>query len=401
MTSSTILEFQNLPVNWKMAPIWTLFRRIKRTGFENEELLSVYRDYGVIPKSSRSDNHNVESEDLSSYQLVEKGDLVVNKMKAWQGSVALSEYRGIVSPAYFVYKVTGKCHPKFYHYLLRSALYKSAYNKISKGVRVGQWDLEPQEFRKLPILIPPIGEQIRIAKVLDSELEKIDSLIEQQRNLIEILKERQKTYIFRLVTKGLDENVSMKTVNVDWLGSMPSHWKFTRTRFLCKIRTGSGDTQDSDEFGDYPFYVRSDIPLKSSKFEFDGKSVLTAGDGAGVGKVFHLVEGKFMAHQRVYVLSDFKLVIPEFFYYYFKSTFALIALDGSAKSTVDSVRRPMLSNLPVTLPPIEEQREIVEKLQSHISRTEEIIRVAEAVVIKLHERRESLINSYVTKGIGI
>lgn len=400
MTSTAVIEFENIPANWKMAPIWTLFRRTKRTGFEDEELLSVYRDYGVIPKNSRTDNHNVESEDLSSYQLVEKGDLVVNKMKAWQGSVALSEYRGIVSPAYFVYNVTGDCHAKYYHYLLRSALYISAYNKISKGVRVGQWDLEPQEFRKLSILIPPFDEQVRIAEALDDELAKIDVLIEQQTSLIEILKERQKTYIFNLVTKGLIEDAPMKSVDVDWLGSMPSHWTLTRTRFLCKIRTGSGDTQDSDELGEYPFYVRSDTPLRSSKYEFDGKCVLTAGDGAGVGKVFHLVEGKFMAHQRVYVLSDFKLVIPEFFYYYFKSTFALIALDGSAKSTVDSVRRPMLSNLPVALPPLDEQARIVEKLQEHISRTDEVIQVADAVVVKLYERRESLINSYVTKGIG-
>jgi type I restriction enzyme S subunit len=79
-----------------------LFRREKRTNFVEEPLLSVYRDHGVIPKDSRDDNFNKASEDLSAYQLVEASDLVINKMKAWQGSVGISNHRGIVSPAYFV-----------------------------------------------------------------------------------------------------------------------------------------------------------------------------------------------------------------------------------------------------------------------------------------------------------
>ncbi len=84
-----------IPAPWRAAPLWTLFTRVKRTGFETEELLSVYRDHGVVIKSSRGDNNNNASEDLAAYQLVEPGNLAINKMKAWQGSVAISEHRGI------------------------------------------------------------------------------------------------------------------------------------------------------------------------------------------------------------------------------------------------------------------------------------------------------------------
>jgi len=87
-----------IPTGWKLNNLQHLFTKIKRMGFENEQLLSVYRDLGVIIKSSRDDNHNKASDDLSTYQLIESGDLAINKMKAWQGSIAISEYRGIVSP---------------------------------------------------------------------------------------------------------------------------------------------------------------------------------------------------------------------------------------------------------------------------------------------------------------
>ncbi len=97
-----------VPEHWNTIAIGRLFSRTKRTGFHDKELLSVYRDYGVIPKASRDDNFNKPSDDLSPYQLVKADDLVMNKMKAWQGSIAISEYEGIVSPAYFVYEANSK-----------------------------------------------------------------------------------------------------------------------------------------------------------------------------------------------------------------------------------------------------------------------------------------------------
>lgn len=115
-----------VPNHWKTITISRLFTRNKRTGHIEKELLSVYRDYGVIPKSSRDDNNNKPSEDLSPYQLVEKNDLVMNKMKAWQGSIAISEYEGIVSPAYFVYQpnkvLFELAYPRYVHYLLRNPI---------------------------------------------------------------------------------------------------------------------------------------------------------------------------------------------------------------------------------------------------------------------------------------
>ncbi|QGH69574.1 restriction endonuclease subunit S [Pseudactinotalea sp. HY158] len=179
---------------------------------------------------------------------------------------------------------------------------------------------------------------------------------------------------------------------------LPAHWRVVRGRHLIKIHTGSGDTVDADEIGEFPFYVRSDSPLRSSGWEFDTTAVLTAGDGAGVAKVFHLVSGKFMAHQRVYVLHDFRGVTPEFFFYAFKSMFHLMALDGSAKSTVDSVRRHMIADMPFGVPPLDEQHAIADYLDQETAQIDALVAKQEEFIGLLRERRSALRDNALTNG---
>ena len=154
--------------NWEQVPFHTLFRRIpKRTGYGDKELLSVYRDYGVIIKSDRDDNSNRPGESLDDYQLVKLGDLVLNKMKTWQGSLGISAYEGIVSPAYFVYEPQGEFDSRYMHYLLRSQPSIDYYGAHSKGIRVNQWDLQPEYLDKMKVRFPPLEYQQRIADYLD------------------------------------------------------------------------------------------------------------------------------------------------------------------------------------------------------------------------------------------
>lgn len=180
---------------------------------------------------------------------------------------------------------------------------------------------------------------------------------------------------------------------------LPSHWEVVRGRHLVSIRTGSGDTVDAEPDGEFPFFVRSDNALRSDRWEFDTTAVLTAGDGAGVAKVFHLVSGKFMAHQRVYVLAGFKRVTPQFFFYAFSSMFHLIALDGSAKSTVDSVRRPMIADMPFGVPPVDEQHAITNFLDRETTRVDALIAEQKGLIDVLRERRVALISRMVTRGL--
>ncbi|MDV8149716.1 restriction endonuclease subunit S [Arthrobacter sp. B10-11] len=183
----------------------------------------------------------------------------------------------------------------------------------------------------------------------------------------------------------------IKHVGNRWLGEVPEDWSITRLRFICDVATGSGDTQDAEPDGEYDFYVRSPKPLGSTGFTFNTEAVLTAGDGA-VGEVFHHVRGKFHAHQRVYVLTNFRGVLPRYFFYYFSSFFRLMAQDGSARTTVDSVRRWMLTDMPFVLPPIDEQRAIAEFLDHETAQIDALVAKQEELVTLLAERKRSVLD---------
>lgn len=184
---------------WDVAPIWTIATRIDRTGYSDAELLSVYRDWGVVRKADRDDNFNVESEDLSNYKFVRPGDLVLNKMKTWQGSLAVSDYEGIVSPAYFTCTLSPRVHPRYIHYLLRSDAYIALYAAASKGIRPNQWDLPFDEFRGLPALLPTMEEQRRIADFLDDQVARIDALLGVRQKQLRLLAEGELASIDELV----------------------------------------------------------------------------------------------------------------------------------------------------------------------------------------------------------
>ena len=182
---------ETLPEGWRSVPFWSLFYRAKQIGFPEEELLSVYREYGVIRKEDRDDNHNRAGDDLASYQLVEPGDLVLNKMKTWQGSLGISGYRGIVSPAYFVYKSRNSESSEFLHYALRSRYYVTQYASFSKGVRPSQWDLQPEYLSMMRVLLPPLSTQQSIVKYLAQEIGEIDAMLAKLDELTETLRLRR------------------------------------------------------------------------------------------------------------------------------------------------------------------------------------------------------------------
>lgn len=149
-----------IPSHWKADK---LKFHLRQRGIKNQidkQVLSLYREYGIVPKDSRDDNHNVTSEDVSDYRYVRVGDFVVNKMKAWQGSVAVSNYEGIVSPAYFVYEFSDDLiNKRYFHYLMRNKTYATEFRRLSGGIREGQWDLPSEALNNTIILLPPFVEQ--------------------------------------------------------------------------------------------------------------------------------------------------------------------------------------------------------------------------------------------------
>lgn len=201
MKDSGIPWIGDIPVEWKKSYVKYHMRWKSQKGCPDETVLSLYRDYGVIPKDSRDDNHNVTSLDTSGYKVVDIGDFVINKMKAWQGSMAVSEYRGIISPAYHVCEFTDAAvNRKYIHYLLRSHAYLPEYARLSTGMRIGQWDLGFDDFKNIPIILPPREEQDEIVQFLDQRSVGIEPLVEELNRLIDELDAYRKAFVYEYVT---------------------------------------------------------------------------------------------------------------------------------------------------------------------------------------------------------
>lgn len=411
------------PAGWETRPLWSLFRRQKLTGFADEELLSVYRDYGVIPKSSRDDNHNKESDDLSGYQLVTEGSLVTNKMKAWQGSIAISRYRGIVSPAYYVYEPLSEECDQFLHYLLRSEPYIALYGRISKGVRVNQWDLEHEALRNVPVMLPDLDTQKAIADFLDRETARIDQLIEKKQRLVGILIEREKNLIGECLTRGVNPEVELKTVQQEWLGSIPSHWEVFPLKSLIWYQEGPGILADD--------FREEGIPLLRIK-GLSGQYATLKGcnylDPAKVKKRwnhFRVEVGDFLISASAtrggiasLVTQDVMGAVPytgiirikprdkgyvsEIIPYFLLSSLFDTQIDLlSAGSTIQHFGPTHLGRMKAPLPPQAEQREIAKFLDKRVP----LIRQARAQTIgsqdKLKEFRSALITAAVTGQIDV
>jgi len=423
------------PKHWNIIPVGRLFKRTKRTGHVDKELLSVYRDYGVIPKSSRDDNNNKPSEDLSPYQLVKENDLVMNKMKTWQGSIAISEYEGIVSPAYFVYEPLAKlfevAYPKYIHYLLRNPMYIAQYLRRSKGIRVSQWDLDPDEFKRVELLLPAKPEQQKIADFLDHETAKIDTLIEKQQQLITLLKEKRQAVISHAVTKGLNPDAPMRDSGVEWLGEVPEHWiKKIKLANIAESNRGSfvngpfGSDLLAEELKDEGVpvvYIRdikrigykrkSTVCVTQEKAEqlevckvVSGDVIISkVGDPPGDACLYPKGEPTAVITQDVIRIRVNRLIAnPKFLVMLLNSDFGQMVInDISVEGTRKRVSLGDFKATKFVIPPLREQEAITDYVHQKCQKMDAIIDKSEGVVELIKERRAALISAAVTGKIDV
>ena len=402
----------DVPEHWQQKPIWSLFKRIKRTNFPTERLLSVYRDYGVIPKDSRDDNHNRASEDLTPYQLVCANDLVINKMKAWQGSIAISELRGIVSPAYYIYQPKAEYHSKYIHFLIRSAYYIQSYKNYSKGIRVNQWDLESEAFTHIDLLLPSLDEQQKIVAFLDTETTRIDNLIAKQEKLIELLEEQRKSIISHAVTKGLNPNAPMKDSGVEWLGEVPEDWEVKRFGYIftenkkkniglietnvLSLSYGNIKEKNIDDnkgllpesFETYQIIEPNDIVFRFTDLQNDKRSLRNA-----ISKYHGIITSAYIG---VKTKEN-----ADFYNYLFRAYDLQKVFYSMGDGMRQSLKMDELNKMPIVLPKIEAQERIVKFINEENQRINNLVVKQKNLIEKLKEYRSSIISHAVTGKIDV
>ena len=235
-----------VPAKWEVRNLRTLISKRAERDRTDLPLLSVAREKGVFVRSltDADENHNVIPEDLSNYKVARAGNLVINKMKAWQGSMGIAPCDGIVSPAYFVFDFRIANHA-FGQRLLRSKPYVAHFGQASDGVRVGQWDLSIPGMRQIPVLVPPPAEQAAIVRFLDWANGRLERAIRAKRKVIALLTEQKQAIIHRAVTRGLPSTgsgqatpVPLKPSGIPWLGDIPQHWEVISLRMRYSVELG-------------------------------------------------------------------------------------------------------------------------------------------------------------------
>lgn len=203
MKDSGVKWLGEIPAHWTTRPLWSLFERIKDVGHPEEAMLSVFREHGVVLKEQH-ENLNKTAENRNIYQLVGPGWLVANRMKAWQGSVGISGHRGIVSGHYICFAPRHDSSAEYLNYLFRSRTYTAGYSSMSRGVRIGQAEIDNDQYRLLPVLLPPVAEQRAVVAQVDHETAELDATIADAREAIALSKERRAALISAAVTGKID-----------------------------------------------------------------------------------------------------------------------------------------------------------------------------------------------------
>lgn len=408
MKNSGIPWIGEIPEKWETCAIKNVMRNISVKGFPNEQVLSLYRDLGVIPKNSRDDNHNVTSEDTASYKFVEVGNFVINKMKAWQGSMAVSDYQGIISPAYYTcYFTTDQVCRRYIHYLLRNDSYKTEYLRLSTGLRVGQWDLNIDDFLHIPMILPPLQEQQAIADFLDKKCAEIDQMVALQEKFIEELKAYKQSLITETVTKGLNPNAQMKDSGVEWIGEVPEGWKIVRIKNILKdssLQTSTGLEEQLSVTQNKGIIKSSEVQIANPSMSQIGWKIVQKGD---------IVFNKYKAHSGVFFVSPHNgivtfnysvyhcsdAIVPKFYEYVFKTPPCISEFRKAMKGVGESIS-PLytcdLFSINIFLPPLSQQQEMTNYITAKNKEIDELILIKQKKIEELKEYKKSLIYEYVT-----
>lgn len=392
MVSDNAYWLGKVPDDWGISRIGDYYKlRNEKVSDIDYPPLSVTMK-GIVPQLATA----AKTDDHDNRKLVRKGDFAINSRSDRRGSCGISDYDGSVSLINTVLTPRGQMNPKYYDLLFHTEQFADEFYKWGHGIVDDLWTTRWQEMKSILIVSPPLAEQQAIADYLDGRCFKIDDIIAEATASIEEYRELKQAVIFEAVTKGLDKNVPMRDSEIDIIGEIPDMWALRRLRYLCDIMTGNQDTQDSEDDGKYPFYVRSPIIHHSNSYTYDGEGILMAGDGAGAGRVFHHAYGKYAIHQRVYCFYDFRDINTDYFYYFISELFAKVMDKGSAQSTVPSVRLPMIKDFYFCLPSLEEQNGIVKFLNSNIPKYDSLISEKQALIEDLQAYKKSLIYEVVT-----
>ena len=394
MKDSGIAWIGYVPKHWEVTRLKNVFCEYNvKSENGTETLLSLSQYTGVKPKSETELAGSHEAESYEGYKIVKAGQLVMNIMLAWNGSYALSDYDGMISPAYCIYDFRTACHRKYFHYLLRIDGYPSAFKTMSRGIIDSRLRLYPEQFYTFNTVVPPKEEQSRIANFLDKKCAEIDELIALHEQMIAQLTTYKQAVITETLTKGLDPNVKMKDSGVEWIGEIPENWDVCKIQYMANLKSGYNLTteQITDE-GLYPVYGGNGIRGFYHEFFNDGEYVLIGRQGALCGNINYST-GKFWATEHAVICYPKMQYATKWFGELLRS---MNLNQYSLASAQPGLAVERIKALSIPLPPLSEQQTIANYLDQKCKEIDELISVKKEKIEKLKAYKKSVIYEYVT-----
>lgn len=404
-----------LPSHWTITPMYGLAKEKKISDCADLELLSVYLDLGVIPFSQKAEKRtNVTSTDLSKYQRVDPGDFVLNNQQAWRGSVGVSRYTGIVSPAYIVLEMDDRNNSEFMNYMLRSHTMVDQYVINSKSVGSIQRNIHWISLKRTYVPVPPRVEQDQIVRFLDWKVSAINKLIGIRRKEIQELRSFKNAVVSQLVTRGMDSHAEMKYSGVNWLGDIPKRWKVVKLRqilhsvseknhpelpLLSVVREKGVIIRDVDDTESNHNYIPDDLSnykvVRKNQFAMNK---MKAWQGSyGVSPYTGIVSP-------AYFIFDIDFKNLEYFHYAIRSkvyvNFFAQASDGIRVGQWD-LQMDKMKEIPFIVPSEQEQEEIVETIKTLQKKCESRMDDLHKEIDVLVELKNKIISDVVTGKIDV
>ncbi|WP_347962936.1 restriction endonuclease subunit S [Lactococcus formosensis] len=392
MKDSGVEWIGEIPEDWDIGKVNRALKHVKEVAGDKHGLyprLSLAKS-GVIERPKYDGNGQAPA-DYNTYQIIPKQQFVFNLMGLEQDSdyrrVGVPEKSGLLSSGYVrMDNNSDVLNVKYgYYYFLTLESYR-IFNAYGTGIRS---TLNGKQLEKLPLILPAIDEQQKIADFLDSKIALIDQIIADTKRSIEELKAYKQSLITETVTKGLDPNVPMKDSGVEWIGEMPKEWQLSTYKYIAKIRNGKEITVDG---GEVPVYGSGGIFKWTNEPLFIGESVLFGRKGS-IGEPM-IASGEFWTVDTMYYTEINKSRTSLKYCYYLSKSLPWDFY--KTKTALPSIVGTQIESIKIPLPDKEEQDSITKFLDEKVKNIDNLIFGKQNLITDYESYKKSLIYEYVT-----
>jgi len=417
-----------LPRRWKLARNGHLFFQRRQTGYPDLPILSVSLHSGVELRDMDGDGRKQQMSDRSGYQRSKSGDIVYNMMRMWQGAVGVTPADGLVSPAYVVAVPRPEVNPFFFAHLFRTPAYKRESAKYSRGIVDDRNRLYWEDFKQMPVVLPPRPEQDAIVAYLDRKLEAVDRYLRVKEREIALLEERKRALIHRAVTRGLDPDPKLKPSGIPWLPEIPVGWDCMKFRRIIRaIEQGWSPVASNDDASEDRWAVITLSAIKRGKFiDTEHKTLpknlspaprlqiqasdflISRGNTRELVGDVCIVEDtrpRLILNDLTYRITfEDKRIDRTFIAFLLLSSFGREQIQNDARGsneTMVKVSQGHIKGWDILIPPLTEQNEIVNLVTEETDSITTTITRARLQIDRMQEYRTALIAEAVTGKLGI